>query len=158
MKYLREVLMELILWRHAEAEDGTPDYERELTAKGHKQAAKMAAFLRPRLPAHTRILVSPARRTQQTAQALTGNFDTLPKIGTAASPQDILAVAGWPERGDSVLVVGHQPTLGQTAALLLGAPAACFSVKKGAVWWLSRREREGDYQTNLRLVVAPDFL
>jgi phosphohistidine phosphatase, SixA len=42
--------MELILWRHAEAEDGSPDLERELTGKGHKQAEKMAAFLRPRLP------------------------------------------------------------------------------------------------------------
>ena len=55
--------MELILWRHAEAEDGAPDIARELTAKGHKQATKMAEFLRPRLPENTRILVSPARRT-----------------------------------------------------------------------------------------------
>lgn len=150
--------MELILWRHAEAEDGTPDMGRELTAKGHKQAEKMAAFLRPRLPENTRILVSPAKRTQQTVQALTRHFETESAVGTSAAPEDLLAAAGWPEGDGCVLVVGHQPTLGQTAALLLGEPAACFSVKKGAVWWLSRREREGDYQTNLRLVISPEFL
>ena len=74
--------MELILWRHAEAEDGAPDIARELTAKGHKQATKMAEFLRPRLPENTRILVSPARRTQQTVHALTKHFETEPDAGT----------------------------------------------------------------------------
>ena len=150
--------MELILWRHAEAEDGNPDSERELTSKGHKQAEKMAAFLRPRLPEHTRILVSPAIRAQQTAHALTKHFETAPDVGTGAVPQGILDAAGWPDDGGCVLIVGHQPTLGQTAGLLLGEPAACFSVKKGAVWWLSRREQEGDYQTKLRLVISPEFL
>ncbi len=43
--------MELILWRHAEAEDGTHDSERKLTAKGIKQAARMAKWLRARVPA-----------------------------------------------------------------------------------------------------------
>lgn len=150
--------MELILWRHAEAEDGTPDIGRELTAKGHKQAEKMAAFLRPRLPQDARILASPAKRTQQTVHALTKYFDTEPGVGPGASPQAILDAVGWPEGDGCVLIVGHQPSLGQTAALLLGEPSACFSVKKGAVWWLSRREREGDFQTNLRLVISPDFL
>jgi len=150
--------MELILWRHAEAEDGAPDMARELTAKGHKQAAKMAGFLRPRLPENIRILVSPAMRTQQTVQALTKHFETESEVGTGASPQALLDAAGWPNSDSCVLIVGHQPTLGQTAALLLGEPTACFSIKKGAVWWLSRREREGDYQTNLRLVISPEFL
>ena len=150
--------MELILWRHTEAEDGSPDIARELTAKGHKQANKMAAFLKTRLPDDTRILVSPAKRTQQTVQPLTEYFETEPEVGTGASPRAVLDAAGWPDGEGCVLVVGHQPTLGQTAALLLGEPSACFSVRKGAVWWLSRREREGDYQTKLRLVISPEFL
>ena len=150
--------MDLILWRHAEAEDGSPDIGRALTPKGQRQAAKMADFLRPRLPDRTRILVSPAKRTQQTVQALTEYFDTEPAIAPGAPPQAILEAAGWPRHDGCVLVVGHQPTLGQTVGLLLGAPAACYSIKKGAVWWLSRRERDGDYQTNLRLVISPDFL
>jgi phosphohistidine phosphatase len=151
-------MMELILWRHAEAHDGSPDMERELTGKGQKQADKMAAFLRARLPEDTRILVSPARRTQQTAHALTKHFSIEPAIGTGASVQDILDAAGWPDGEGTVLVVGHQPTLGQIAALLLANSKAGFSIKKGAVWWLSRHSSEGDYQTNLRLVIAPESL
>jgi len=150
--------MELILWRHAEAHDGTPDMERELTGKGHKQAEKMATFLRARLPEDTRMLVSPAKRTQQTAHALTKHFSTEPDIGPGASAQAILDAIGWPDAEGTVLVVGHQPALGQIAALLLANSRSGFSVKKGAVWWLSRHSSEGDYQTNLRLAIAPESL
>ena len=59
--------MELILWRHAEAEDGIPDAKRPLTERGQKQARKMAKWLRKRLPEDTRIIVSPALRCRQTA-------------------------------------------------------------------------------------------
>ena len=148
--------MELILWRHAEAHDGSPDIERELTSKGHKQAEKMATFLRARLPADTRILVSPATRTQQTAQALTKHFTTEPSIAPGASAQAILDAAGWPDADACVLIVGHQPALGQVAAMLLANSKGGFSVKKGAIWWLSRHSKEGDYQTNLRLAIAPE--
>ncbi len=150
--------MELILWRHAEAHDGAPDLERELTGKGQKQAERMATFLRARLPEDIRILVSPAKRTQQTAHALTKHFFTEPAIGTGASAQDILDAAGWPDAENNVLIVGHQPALGQIAALLLANSKSGFSVKKGAVWWLSRHTSEGDYQTNLRLAIAPESL
>jgi phosphohistidine phosphatase len=150
--------MELILWRHAEAHDGSPDIERELTAKGMKQADKMATFLRARLPDDVKILVSPAKRTQQTALALTKYFYTEHNIGPGASPQAILDAAGWPDANHSVLIVGHQPSLGQIAALLLADSRVGFSVKKGAVWWLNRNTNDGDFQTNLRLVIAPDSL
>lgn len=150
--------MDLILWRHAEAHDTAPDLERELTSKGQKQAEKMATFLRARLPEDVRILVSPAKRTQQTAHALTKHFFTEPALGTGALAQDILDAVGWPDAEGTVLVVGHQPALGQIAALLLADSHNCFSVKKGAVWWLSRHTSEGDYQTNLRLAIAPESL
>lgn len=150
--------MELILWRHAEAQNGAPDLQRELTVKGHKQAEKMAGFLRSRLPENLRILVSPAKRTQQTAQALSNNFITEPAIAPGASARDILEAVGWPDSEESVLIVGHQPALGLIAALLLAESLGGFSVKKGSVWWLSRHTSEGDFQTNLRLVIAPDSL
>ena len=41
-----------------------------------------------------------------------------------------------------MLVVGHQPTLGEVAATLLVGSAQPLSVKKAAVWWLRQRERE----------------
>ena len=150
--------MELILWRHAEAFDGVPDRERELTNKGHQQAKKMAAFLRARLPEPTRILVSPALRTQQTARAFSKTFTTEPAVGPGASAQSVLEAAGWPDAEGAVLVVGHQPVLGQVAALLLADSGNSFSVKKGAIWWLSRHTEDGDYQTKLRLAIAPENL
>ena len=150
--------MELILWRHAEADDSVPDNARSLTAKGEKQADKMAVFLRTILPQDTRVLVSPAKRTRQTAKAFTDHFTVEPSIGPGASPEEILKAAGWPEGEGCVLIVGHQPALGETAALLMTGHPNYWSIKKGAVWWLSRRTREGDYQTSLRLVIAPDHL
>jgi len=150
-------MVDLILWRHAEAADGAPDDARELTAKGVKQAEKAAAFLHRHLPEHTRILVSPATRTQQTAAALTRRFTLAPAIAPGASAQDVLQAAHWPSADGTVLVVGHQPTLGEVAAQLLGCDYA-LNIKKGALWWFSRREREGLKQATLRLVIAPDFL
>ena len=150
--------MELILWRHAEAEEGVPDNARALTAKGEKQAVKIATFLRTILPQDTRSLVSPAKRARQTAQAFTDNFTTEPNVGPGALPEAILKAAGWPDGEGSVLIVGHQPTLGQTAALLMTGHPDCWSIKKGAIWWLSRRARESDCQTSLRLIIAPEHL
>jgi phosphohistidine phosphatase len=144
--------MDLILWRHAQAEDGIDDDARELTAKGRLQAEKAAAFLRSRLPAHTRILVSPAKRTQQTAAALSRHFTIEPGLACGATAHAVLQLVRWPDAQDTVLLVGHQPTLGEVAALLLGCDY--INVKKGALWWFSQREGE----LILRLVIAPDLL
>ena len=150
--------MQLILWRHADAADGFPDLERPLTEKGLKQAERMASFLRSRLPQDARILVSPAKRAQQTVHALTKHFTTEPSIAPNCSVEALLKAANWPDGDGCVLIVGHQPVLGEAAALLLCASHASFSVKKGAIWWLTRRTDEGDFQTNLRLVISPDLL
>jgi phosphohistidine phosphatase len=147
--------MDLILWRHAEAEDGSPDHARELTAKGVKQAAKIASFLQQHLPEEHRVLVSPATRAQQTAAALTRHFTLAPTISPGASAEAVLHAARWPDAGGTVLVVGHQPTLGEVAAQLLGCKGAA-SIKKGSIWWFSWKEGAG--QVSLRLVISPDFL
>lgn len=150
--------MDLILWRHAEAEDGAPDLERKLTPKGIKQAEKVAAFLRQHLPDDARILVSPAARTQQTVASLASHFTLAPTIGPGASAHAVLQAARWPDAGGTVLVVGHQPTLGEVAAQLLGCDGYSLGMKKGALWWFSNREREGQPQLSLRLVISPEFL
>ena len=153
--------MDLILWRHAEAEDGGPDIpdaKRRLTPRGEKQAHDMAKWLRPRLPKKTRILVSPATRTQQTAHALVLPFEIEPTIAVGADAEELIAAAGWPSQNGAVLLVGHQPTLGRLAALLLAGAEAEWSVKKGALWWLSNRLRRGETQTVLRAMLPPDLL
>jgi phosphohistidine phosphatase len=150
--------MQLILWRHADAENAAPgqsDAERSLTAKGEKQARRMAAWLAKRLPKDARILASPARRAQQTAQALDRDFETASEVGTMADCRSVLKVAGWPSGDDTVVVVGHQPTLGQAAALALTGKAAEWSIRKGAIWWLESR---GSDDFIVRAVVAPDVI
>ncbi len=150
--------MDLILWRHAEAEDGAPDAARALTGKGRKQADQMARWLRQRLPADCTLIASPAVRTQQTAAALGMKINTSAKLGVHASPADVLAAAGWPDNARAVVVVGHQPTLGEGAARVLTGHVAGWPVKKGALWWFSTRNRGGELQTVLRAAMSPDLL
>ena len=147
--------MDLILWRHAEAEDGYPDAERKLTGRGKRQAERMAAWLRPRLAGDALVLVSPSARTRQTAKPLERPFETAAGVGVGASPAEFVKAVGWPNRGGTVLVVGHQPTLGQVAALLMSERVSEWPVKKGAIWWLSYR---GPGETILKAVLAPDML
>jgi phosphohistidine phosphatase len=150
--------LELILWRHADAEDGIHDAERKLTAKGVKQAARMAKWLRARIPDSAVVLASPAKRAQQTAQALTDDFKTVPELGLAASAEGVLRAAGWPGREGCVVVVGHQPTLGESAALALTGKKEPWNVKKGALLWFVRRDDEEPAPTQLRAAISPDLL
>jgi len=150
--------MDLILWRHAEAEPGEPDLGRRLTAKGIQQAERMAEWLDRHLPATTRILSSPADRAQQTAQALKRKFKVVDDLVPGASVPAVLAAAGWPDSREAVLVVGHQPTLGEVAAFLLTDQQLAWSVRKGAVWWLSNRIRDGVATTVVKVVIGPDFV
>ena len=150
--------MDLVLWRHADAQDGFPDLARELTTKGQRQAAEMAKWLKQHLPNDSEILVSPAARAQQTAQALTHKFKTVKEIEPGASYEAVLSAAGWPDHKGTVVVVGHQPTLGQTAAWLLSGEVAEWGIKKGAVWWLSNLARGERHETALRAAISPDLL
>jgi phosphohistidine phosphatase len=150
--------MDLILWRHADAEEGSPDDTRALTDKGRQQAASMAGWLKSRLPKDVRILVSPARRAQQTAQELGIAYETCKALAPASDATEALAASGWPNAQGVVLVVGHQPMLGQIAALLLSGSSADWAIKKSGVWWLSNRVREGESQIMLEAALAPDML
>lgn len=148
--------MELILWRHAEAEDegpGKPDAARQLTTRGRQQAQRTARWLARHLPAHTEIIVSPATRTQQTVEPLGRRFRTEKSIASGASPEAVLEAAGWPNAHHAVLIVGHQPTLGQVAALVLSGQVDCWTVGKGNVWWLASDD-DGAW---LRAVVPPEL-
>ena len=150
--------MDLILWRHAEAADDLDDLVRPLTGKGEQQAAAMAAWLRPRLPKDALIISSEARRARQTAAALTGDVRIAAAINPGADYGALLATAGWSGGRGTVVLVGHQPSLGETIAFLLAGEAQPWSVKKGALWWLSNRGRENRLQTVLKTVQIPELL
>ncbi len=147
--------MDLVLWRHAEAEDGGDDAARRLTRKGRKQAERMAAWLDARLPGDARVIVSPAVRAQQTAQALSRDAKTSGLVNTGANPADVLMAAGWPDGAGTVVIVGHQPTLGAAAALALTGKAAPWRVRKGAVWWITAAA--GDHPS-VAAVMTPDLV
>ena len=154
--------MDLILWRHAEAEllreEGGSDLERALTAKGERQAQRMAQWLNHRMAATTRVLVSPAERTRATAAALGRVFKTVPALAPDAAPEALLEAARWPRSAEPVLIVGHQPTLGLLAARLLCGEEQPWAIKKGAVWWLRSRQREDFMEVVLVAVQGPDCL
>lgn len=149
--------MELILWRHAHAEPGEPDADRGLTAKGHQQAAKMAGWLDCTLPSSCRILVSPTARTRQTATALGRKFTLSAELGPGTTAKRILAAVHWPQGREPVLIVGHQPSLGQLAALLVAGTEQDWPIGKGCVWWIAQRIRAGLTQTYVRAVMAPEL-
>jgi phosphohistidine phosphatase len=145
--------MDLILWRHADAEPGSPDSARKLTERGREQARRVAAWLKPRLPGNCEVLVSPAARAQQTARALGVAFTIAPAVGTDATAESIIAAADWPARSEATLIVGHQPTLGRVAAMLLSGAETDWDIGKGALWWL----RHSRGETRLLAVIDPEL-
>ena len=153
--------MNLILWRHAEAEDapeGGDDLARSLTPRGEREAARVGAWLDRTLPEGTRVLCSPARRCEQTALALGRKFKLMPELAPDSGVEALLKAARWPDARQPILIVGHQPTLGQTVALLLGMAEGTCPVRKGGVWWLRARERHGQLQAVVVTVQSPELL
>lgn len=150
--------MDLLLWRHAEAEDGAIDFDRALTSRGEKQAKLVARWLLAHQPKQLRIIVSPTVRTRQTANALELPYETSRGLGPEADVSSLIASSGWPTGSGAVLLVGHQPGLGHLSSLLLSGQEANWTIKKGALWWLTNRVRAGENQTVIRTVISPDFL
>jgi phosphohistidine phosphatase len=153
--------MDLVLWRHAEAfdlADGADDFSRTLTPRGVKQATRMAAWLDRQLPETAKIYASPALRADQTAQLLGRKYKQRTELLPDAPYAHLLQVAQWPDADTTVLLVGHQPSLGNVIAHTMGLVAAHCAVKKGAVWWLRTRERAGQIETVIVTVQTPEYL
>ena len=150
--------MELILWRHADAEEGERDLERKLTGKGRKQAARVAQWLHRRLPSKFTVICSPARRARETADALEVRYKIVERLAPGAQVGHLVEAAGWPKHKGMVILVGHQPDFGRAAAALVSGRPSDWSIKKGGLWWLDNRERGGDAQVVVRAVIAPDLI
>ncbi|HEY9278497.1 MAG TPA: histidine phosphatase family protein [Eoetvoesiella sp.] len=142
--------MDLILWRHAKAEEGPDDLARALTRTGKTDAANMARWLKPLLPNNTSILVSPARRAQQTVNALELPYSICNELAPDKSVEGILTAASWPDNPHAVLVVGHNPTLSALATLLLASSNTPPSLQTAAICWIQSVPK-GDGTTSIRL-------
>ena len=99
-----------------------------------------------------------ARRCEQTVLALGRKYKMRPELAPDTTPDALLSVAGWPQGKSVVLLVGHQPSLGQSISLLLGMQQDSCVVRKGAVWWIRTRERDGDTQTVVVTVQSPEMV
>jgi phosphohistidine phosphatase len=143
--------MDLILWRHADAEEGSPDLARELSPKGRQQAARVAAWMHRHLPAGFEIVASPAIRAQQTAEALKLAMKTEKKLAPGATAQAILKAAQWPDHKGAVVVVGHQPDLGHAIAFLVCGEERDWRLKKGGLCWIAE-------DRSIVALLSPDLL
>jgi phosphohistidine phosphatase len=154
--------MDLLLWRHAEAADGSDeqphDLLRPLTPRGIKQAQRMAQWLDQYMPEGVRILSSPAVRCESTVAALHRKYKICSELAPDGTAQGILELARWPNSRTAVLIVGHQPILGQVIAQVLGMSSQNLSVRKGAVWWLRHRVRMDTHSSLVHCVQSPDML
>ncbi len=152
--------MDLILWRHAEAEYGFDDLNRKLTVKGQRQAEKMAKWLTRQVRGRkVQLIASGARRSQQTLAAFSKDFLVESRLNPGASAAAYFNCCGWPSNWDGVvIVVGHQPEIGRVASLALTGREVEWSVKKGAIWWLQQHAGPGGLQTTLRAMMTPQML
>ena len=168
----------IILWRHAQAEElfagddmiqidtAQSDMQRALTEKGQRQAAAMAMWLKSQLPTATILQCSPALRAFQTAEALQQvskpcKININQALKPDASLNTVLASIVQTSSCDSLVLVGHQPWLGQLAAHLLGLSMEDhikdLSIKKGAIWWL-RLDNSAQAQYRIHTVQTPSLL
>lgn len=149
--------MDLILWRHAEAEPGERDERRALTAKGIRHAARVGAWLDRQLPEQCRILVSPTVRCIQTADALGRRYNIHEALAPESNAERMLEICGWPTHRFPALLIGHQPLLGEAASLILTGEQQPWKIRKASVFWLSG-EADGEDPPYVRLAVGADLI
>ncbi len=159
--------MDIIFWRHAHAkplQDDQDDLERPLSVKGEKQAKQMAAWLNQHLDKRVIVLVSPALRAVQTANALGLGYEIEQEIRPGADMETILGVISRhldeddnDQQPRQIVLVGHQPWIGQTIGRMLGMRAG-LEVKKGAVWWLHSDTDSSSPQFRLLVSMCPQML
>ena len=117
--------MRLVIVRHAEAAPGEPDDLRPLTSAGREQARTLGKRLRAQGIDPDAVVSSPLLRARETAAALgLGDPDVDERLAPGATPADIRDTAAG--RGETVVVVGHQPDCGNAVAELSGGPEPAF--------------------------------
>jgi phosphohistidine phosphatase len=129
---MRPIMHQLLLLRHAKSswdDASTPDRDRPLNARGRRSAVAMRQAMRDLGLTPDVVLVSTARRTMQTMEALEPWDDTplvepMDSLYLATPAQLISALHGVAETVRSVLLIGHNPGMHDLALSLAGPRAA----------------------------------
>jgi phosphohistidine phosphatase len=118
----------LFIVRHAEAAGGQPDELRPLTDAGREQARRVGKQFAEDGIRPDAVLSSPLLRARETAGEIAKAVGVEAKpderLAPGAEPDDVRAAASG--RGETVVVVGHQPDCGRAAAALSGGPEPAF--------------------------------
>ena len=156
--------MMLYIMRHGLAEEPTPkgdDAARKLTEKGTEKIRKAAAGMRVSGLAINTILTSPATRAAETADIVASELGgpkpkTLPELSTGASPAAALEALGKQRLPESVLIVGHEPTLSRMASLMLtdSSESVGIRLKQGGVIALEFPDRVESAAAKLRWMMT----
>lgn len=143
--------MEIYLVRHAEAveqAEGLADSTRWLTKKGRKAMQKAACRLHKKRVRPELIITSPLTRAVQTAELLmaeVGSHAELSadsRLAPESSAEQLVELIQSRQKVDRIMLVGHEPLLSQTAALLLGKEQVA-GLGKGTCLSLELRPKPG---------------
>jgi phosphohistidine phosphatase len=117
--------MRVVIVRHAEAAPGSPDELRALSPAGREQARALGSRLRAEGLRPDAVLTSPLLRARETAEALgLGEPEPDERLAPGATADDVRAAVRG--RGETVIVIGHQPDCGRIAAALTGGNEPAF--------------------------------
>jgi phosphohistidine phosphatase len=120
--------VQLYLVRHAEAADGEPDELRPLTAEGRRAARELGERLAADGVRPDAVLTSPLLRARETGVELARAAGIEPeadeRLAPGATAEDVKSAAS--ERGETVVVIGHQPDCSRIAAALTGGEEPPF--------------------------------
>ena len=156
--------MQVFLLRHGIAEDAKPgaaDSTRALTPEGKRKLKELLRMARAAGVKPALILTSPYRRAVETAQIAASSLgyrkDLLrtKALAPASAPKDVWDEIRVHKDADSLMLVGHEPLLGQILGYLLDAPTLLVDLKKGALCRLDIVEFGAQPRGVLKWLVAP---
>ena len=145
--------------RHGIAEDQSPtgfDCDRRLTAAGRVQLEDHLAVLAAWGWAPSVILYSPYVRTTETAAVVAERFPGVPCL-----PEEVIVLGDVPDilqlcAGHTApLLVGHQPTMGDVVAHLLGSPPGTTPLERAGFALLEVNRLPTTRPARLRLFAPP---
>jgi phosphohistidine phosphatase len=144
----------LYVLRHAEAEEKGPkwekrDDERPLTEEGTKRFGEAVQGLKRLDVEFDLVLSSPLVRARQTAEILLSGFkgkhnlEFSDQLSPAGNPRELIEHIRRHRMQHSIVLVGHEPYLGELVGELIGGESGCeLSLKKGGICKLESEKLE----------------